>query len=213
MQDNNWNNIYSSIKKSYKELPWIRTNIPVWFKEVIDSKWVKPCKTLDLGCGNGYYSNYLSKKGFKVTGIDVSKKIIDFAKQSYKHKNLEFRQADIFSEKDFFYEKYNFLLDVGLFHNILPEKRKDYAQKLYNLLEEEGKLLVFCFDKREETFKNKTIYLNTKINMTSYPLSKKEIINTFSSFFTIENIKEINYGTENYKKRFLCFFKKKPKNI
>lgn len=210
MHENNWNNIYSSIKKSYKELPWIRTNIPLWFKEVIDSGWVNSCKTLDLGCGNGYYANYLSKKGYKVTGIDVSKKIIDFANLSYKNKNLKFKQADIFSKDPPLDEKFDFILDVGLFHNILPEKRKEYAKILSELLEKEGKILIFCFNKKEATFKNKSLYLNTKINMTSYPLSKKEIIDSFKDFFIIQEIKNIEYGTENYKKRLLCFFKKKP---
>jgi cyclopropane fatty-acyl-phospholipid synthase-like methyltransferase len=101
------------------------------------------------------------------------------------------------------------LLDVGLFHNILPEKRKEYSKRVSDLLENNGKMLVFCFDKREKTFNNKDYYLNTLINITSYPLSKIEIINTFKENFIIQKIKPIRYGTKNYKRRFLCYLEKK----
>jgi len=37
-------------------------------------------QVLDAGCGNGYLSRLLSKKGAKVTGVDVSEKAIDLAK-------------------------------------------------------------------------------------------------------------------------------------
>jgi len=57
-KDNNWDNIYSSVK-NLKKLPWVRTTIPEWFKLIINSKWIAPCKTLDVGCGNGYFSYYL----------------------------------------------------------------------------------------------------------------------------------------------------------
>ncbi len=204
---NNWNDIYSSIS-NLKKLPWIRTNIPDWFKETINSNWIIPCKTLDVGCGNGYYSYYLSKKGFNITGIDISKDIIYLAKKNYSHPNLIFKQKDIFSKK-ISKEKYEFILDVGLFHNILPEKREKYSEILSSLLEKNGKVLLFCFDKREHTFKNKNIYENTLIKIYSYPLSKKEIIKTFKKHFIIQKIKAISYGTNNYKRRFICFLKKR----
>jgi 2-polyprenyl-3-methyl-5-hydroxy-6-metoxy-1,4-benzoquinol methylase len=206
-KENNWNDIYS-FKKNLKKLPWVRTTIPEWFKEIIDSKWITSSKTLDLGCGNGYFANYLSKKGFKVTGIDVSKEIIKFAKESYKNKNLDFKQSDVFS-KELLKDKYNFLYDVGLFHNILPEKRKEYSKTLFKLLNREGKFLLFCFDKREKTFNNKKFYFNSLINMYSYPLSKKEIIETFKEDFIINKLIPLRYGTNNYKRRYVCLMTKK----
>lgn len=208
IKENIWDETYSN-PRNIKKLPWVRTKIPVWFKEVIDSTWVLPSKTLDLGCGNGYYADYLSKKGFKVTGIDISKEIINLAKESYpENLNLKFKQADVFSDS-LLKEKYSFLLDIGLFHNILPERRKDYAKRVSELLESKGKVLLFCFDKREKTFINKKIYLNTLINIYSYPLKRKEIIEVFKPFFIIEKITPLRYGTNNYKRRFLCFLKKR----
>ena len=43
---------------------------------------------LDIGCGAGNKANYLSNKGFKVTGIDFSKKIIELAKEQVPQVNF-----------------------------------------------------------------------------------------------------------------------------
>ena len=37
---------------------------------------IKKSRVLDIGCGNGRDSYFFNKKGFKVTGIDISKKAI-----------------------------------------------------------------------------------------------------------------------------------------
>ncbi len=49
---------------------------------------VKIKNILDLGCGNGYFARLLAKKGAKVTGVDVSAKLIDLAKAEEKRKPL-----------------------------------------------------------------------------------------------------------------------------
>ncbi|MCK9292639.1 MAG: class I SAM-dependent methyltransferase [archaeon] len=203
-----WDKVYSS-KKNLKKLPWLRTVIPEWFLKIVNNpRWVEPCLALDLGCGNGYYAYFLSNKGFKVTGVDVSKKIIAVAKKTYTNNNLEFKELDVFSSH-LLTNNYDFTYDIGLFHNILPERRKEYVDVIASKLNKKGKFLLFCFDKREKTFNNKPIYLNTLYDMYSYPLSKEEIIKTFSSKFKIEKIIEHRYGTNNYKRRFICLMSKK----
>lgn len=37
---------------------------------------------LDVGCGSGYIASILEKQGFKVTGIDVSRKMLELAKKN-----------------------------------------------------------------------------------------------------------------------------------
>ncbi|NHJ47921.1 MAG: class I SAM-dependent methyltransferase [Asgard group archaeon] len=54
---------------------------PALWKQIGD---VKGLKILDAGCGNGYLSRLLAKKGAKVTGIDISKHFIGFCKKKEK---------------------------------------------------------------------------------------------------------------------------------
>ncbi|KPJ72836.1 hypothetical protein AMJ52_05030 [candidate division TA06 bacterium DG_78] len=52
---------------------------------------------LDAGCGTGYMSRLLVEKGAKVTGVDLSKKFIEIAKQYEKKKSsgIKYLRADL----------------------------------------------------------------------------------------------------------------------
>ncbi len=49
---------------------------------------------MDLACGKGRHSRYLAEKGFQVTGLDISEKSIEFARQ-FETEQLEFFQHDM----------------------------------------------------------------------------------------------------------------------
>lgn len=51
-------------------------------------------KLLDLGCGNGSFSNFLAKQGFEVTGIEESASGIAQAQHAYP--NCHFKQGSIY---------------------------------------------------------------------------------------------------------------------
>jgi ubiquinone/menaquinone biosynthesis C-methylase UbiE len=50
---------------------------------------VRGKKVLDVGCGTGFYSLWLSEKGAKVLGIDSSKEMIKTAKEKASKKKLD----------------------------------------------------------------------------------------------------------------------------
>lgn len=52
---------------------------------------------LDLGCGPGHHSRIFSENGFKVTGIDLSKEMINIAKNEVQE--VEFHVMDILKLK------------------------------------------------------------------------------------------------------------------
>jgi 2-polyprenyl-3-methyl-5-hydroxy-6-metoxy-1,4-benzoquinol methylase len=45
---------------------------------------VRDSSILDAGCGNGYFSRLLARKGAKVVGIDLSRRFIEIAKEAEK---------------------------------------------------------------------------------------------------------------------------------
>lgn len=51
---------------------------------------------LDVACGPGHDTDYLTRKGFDVLGIDLSKQMINYAKKNFKGK---FRLMDFFDLK------------------------------------------------------------------------------------------------------------------
>ena len=45
-------------------------------------------RILDLGCGGGYNTRIMARKGAKVSGVDFSKKMIDLSVQQEKKKRI-----------------------------------------------------------------------------------------------------------------------------
>ncbi len=78
---------YSSVRGAVYDR--IEKHIINKFLPVADMK----TKLLDLGCGTGHWSEYFSGKGFFVTGIDVSERMINIARQK-NIPNSDFQIAD-----------------------------------------------------------------------------------------------------------------------
>ncbi len=51
-------------------------------------------KILDLPCGKGRHSIYLNQRGYQVTGLDLSRENIKYARQ-YENETLEFKEWDM----------------------------------------------------------------------------------------------------------------------
>ena len=83
-------------------------------------KLPKASHILDLACGRGRHAVYLNKLGFEVTGIDLSKNNISFAKQ-FENKNLHFKVQDMREPLDQQFDAvFNLFTSFGYFEN--PEK-------------------------------------------------------------------------------------------
>jgi ubiquinone/menaquinone biosynthesis C-methylase UbiE len=206
MTKNIWENAYN---KFGEDLPWC-VEVASWFKTVIKSKWIKPCKTLDMGCGVGNYASYLASQGFGVTAIDISKKAISVAREKHQDKNLKFKVHDIFKLKDL-KQKFDFIYEVSILHNIPPEKREKYIKGIHAALKENGKLMVCSFSKDDLIFGGKEKLYIPDIDNTMYALSEKQIRDMFSDYFEIDKLKKVYFGKRNKRKRerFLCLMTKK----
>jgi ubiquinone/menaquinone biosynthesis C-methylase UbiE len=91
-------NYYDVVRSDAEEKFGIDANVFKYLKEIIP-KNLKNKVILDLGCGDGRWSEYLSKLGAKkVFGIDISQDMLDLAKQRIKDKllsNIKIIRADI----------------------------------------------------------------------------------------------------------------------
>lgn len=72
---------------------------------------------LDLACGRGRHSIYLNSLGYRVTGVDLSERSINFAKQ-FETPNLKFEIHDMcFPYKRTFDAVFNLFTSFGYFEN------------------------------------------------------------------------------------------------
>lgn len=100
---------------------------------------------LDLGCGPGIYSEIFAQKGHEVTGVDISKNSIDYARNSPQTKELDIAYINAsYLELELQKVKYDLVLliyaDFGV---LLPQERIILLQKIYESLKPNGR---FIFD-------------------------------------------------------------------
>ena len=118
---------------------------------------------IDFGCGPGLYTNRFAEKGIKVTGIDFSKRSIEYAKQiasnsdlnvNYIHKNYLDFETD---------KKYDLITMIMCdFCALSPNQRKIMLGKFTNLLKPNGKILLDVYSLN---------YFNQKEELSTYELN------------------------------------------
>jgi 2-polyprenyl-3-methyl-5-hydroxy-6-metoxy-1,4-benzoquinol methylase len=175
------------LEKTYEKpgAVWTSAEPPIELVELIETKKIKPCKCLDIGCGEGFYAIYLSKKGFDVTGIDLSENAIKYAKQNAEKAGVKinFIVMDI-EDLDKINEKFDFIFEWALLHHIMPKKRKKYVRDVSNLLNKNGKYFSVCFNERDPKFgKGK--------KLRTAPENARAIVGGRLYFSSLEELKEL----------------------
>lgn len=174
-----------------EEIPWNIENPPKDLVELVESGKLKPSKTIDLGCGAGNYAIYLASKGFDVTGVDISSKAIEIAKENARKKGLKcnFVVADVLGDLDEIEETFDFAYDWELLHHIFPKKREKYVKNVYGLLNPMGKYLCVCFSEKDPQFGGSGKYRKTPLGTILYFSSEEELRDLFNPYFNIKELK------------------------
>jgi len=82
---------YEVVKnKSEDEIAGVDANVFLYLKDILP-KDLKGKTVLDIGCGDGRWSEYLHKLGAEkvICGLDISQDMIDLAKQRKKQQDLK----------------------------------------------------------------------------------------------------------------------------
>jgi 2-polyprenyl-3-methyl-5-hydroxy-6-metoxy-1,4-benzoquinol methylase len=135
----------------------------------------------DFGCGPGLYTTRFAEKGAKVTGIDFSKRSINYAEKTAQKKGLEIEyinQNYLTYETDMRFDLITMIMCD--FCALSPVQRKKLLQKFYKLLKPDGSILLDVytlesFRKREE----QSIYEINSLNSFWSPKKYYGFINTF----------------------------------
>jgi SAM-dependent methyltransferase len=149
----------------------------------------KPKHCLDVGCGDGFQTNYISKFCY-VDGLDISPEAIRLGKSKYPNVNFICSNFLDFNPN----KKYDFIFDRGCFHSAEKHSSytlRQYVDKMYNLIDTNGIWLsiIGSADRKLEE------------NDCGPPRwSAKEIVTSVEPFFKIILLKQTYLETENIKK-------------
>jgi 2-polyprenyl-3-methyl-5-hydroxy-6-metoxy-1,4-benzoquinol methylase len=177
---------------------WTTTEPPKELVKLIESGKIKPCKAIDIGCGEGFYSIYLASKGFDVLGVDISENAIKYAKENAASRgvNVRFIAMDI-ANMEQLKEKFDFVLEWAIMHHIMPPKSRKYIEDIRKILKKGGKYLSVCFNENDSDFggpnkKYRMVSLGTKMpQIKLYFSSLDELKDLFKPHFRIIEAKLI----------------------
>lgn len=176
-----------------ENIPWNIEKPPEALTELVESRKVEPCKTVDLGCGAGNYAIYLASKGFEVTGIDISPTAIGIAKENARKKGVKckFIVADVLGDLHEIKETFDLAYDWELLHHIFPDEREKYVENVRRLLNPSGRYLSVCFNEKDPGFGGTGKYRKTRLGTVLYFSSLEELKGLFEPYFKIEEAKTV----------------------
>ncbi|BAU06187.1 class I SAM-dependent methyltransferase [Fischerella sp. NIES-3754] len=142
-----WDNLYQ--ERQVETMPWYNPDIDADLEQALIELKIDSGTVLDLGTGPGTQAIALAKKGFWVTGSDISEAAITQADSKAKEEGLDisFIQDDIFKSR--LDQEFDFVFDRGCFHVFHPDLRQDYVRIVHSLIKPKGYLFVKCFSHLE----------------------------------------------------------------
>lgn len=191
---NVWEKIYKEIP--LEKIPW-RSAPVTWFYELVDDGTIPVGTALELGCGTGEKAIYLAKRGFRVTGVDISQTAIKHARKLAKGEKVE---ADFFAKDaadlSFLQKReFDFVLDFANLHGIARNKQQAYARQIIEHSKKGGSFFLRIFSKRTPN-RNKNYFVDKLVgDWEIWYFSEQDIHKLFGSDFKIVKRHKEDYKT------------------
>ena len=131
--------------------------------DIIDSKYItKESIVLDLGCGSGRWSKYLSEKVKFIEAVDPSDAVLAANHLLKDNKNIRVTKASI-DNLPFENQSFDFAFSLGVLHHI-PDTQ-DALNKLVKKVKLNGSVLIYLYYKLD----NRGFFYNLIFKISSIP--------------------------------------------
>ncbi|MBU2598221.1 MAG: methyltransferase domain-containing protein [Actinobacteria bacterium] len=206
MKDKYARYLLKKTKRDYEEIAehFSETRVKLWKDIIFLADFVKDGdKILDLGCGNGRLFELFRDKKIDYIGIDLSKKLIEIARDKYKnYPNVKFLVRDAL-DTGFDENSFDLVYSIALLHQIPSKKyRLQSLNEVNRILKSEGFLILTVWNlwqKKYIKYVLRTFILKLKIPFltkldfkdTFIPWKKRNgtTINRYFHAFTINELK------------------------
>ena len=178
LNENYWSSRYQN-----NDVAWDMGKVSPPLKEYFDQLTDKSISILIPGCGNAYEAEHLLQKGFKnITLIDISPLPVDKLKKQFSaflQKEINIICGDFFTLT----QAFDLIVEQTFFCAIDPSLRTEYANKMHELLNVNGKLVGVLFNRIFE-------------NGPPFSGSKAEYDKLFQNKFKIKTMEDCNNSIE-----------------
>jgi cyclopropane fatty-acyl-phospholipid synthase-like methyltransferase len=132
----------------FRQPPWDTGVSPPELIEFIQDH--NPGRAIDIGCGTGTNVITLAAAGWLVTGVDFAPRAIKLARQKVKKSGVQavllIKDVTKLQGVD---GPFDFAFDLGCFHGIPQNGKKNYLKQLQHILAPDGFWLMYGFLKSD----------------------------------------------------------------
>jgi 2-polyprenyl-3-methyl-5-hydroxy-6-metoxy-1,4-benzoquinol methylase len=156
-------------------------------------------KLIEIGCGTGYGSYFLSKYCNSVLGIDIDQDSIEKCKR-FQKENLSFQKINILNDKEFEFIR-NLEFDVVVCFEVIEHMSRQRALKLLKRIKKIKKEKGFAFISTVKRLPSKEKTRNRQIHHVheySIDAFRNDLKSIFDSVIILSQLDEI-IGSMNYK--------------
>src|SRR5262245_24798785 len=117
------------------DTPWETGQPSSELQRVVAEVPIKPCRTLELGCGTGASAVWLAQQGFDVTALDLSDLAIQQGRRRADEASVRvnFLVADVLHPPAELANRFDFFFDRGCYHVVRREDVTAYLETLRKL--------------------------------------------------------------------------------
>ena len=173
-----------------ERIPWHSEAPSEILVDLVRSGRVLPCRAVDLGCGAGTNAIFLAGAGFEMTGLDISPRAIEMARERAAVEGVRctFLVADLLGDLKGIPTGFDFAYDWEVLHHIFPEDREKYVGNVYRLLRRGGRYLSVSFSEEDPQFGGTGKIRKTPLGTTLYFSSEDELRDLFRQLFNVRRI-------------------------
>jgi SAM-dependent methyltransferase len=164
-------------------------------------------RVLEVGCGAGDQALLLARRGYDVTGVDISETAVGWAREKALSAGLtaSFELGDVRDLANFPDSTFDWVLDGNCWHFVIGEGRESFLRNVHRVLRSGGKFVVssVCNDPGDVqgVDSERRVQCIDDVAVTYFGRSE-ELLRELQQFFCVDE-SEIRPGTPGERMDFL----------
>jgi SAM-dependent methyltransferase len=138
--------------KASTETVWDTGHASTELKRMVETGQIKPCRTVEIGCGTGSDAIYLASRGFDVTAIDIAPTALNIAERKAEQAGarVNWLLADVLHPPQL--EAFDFAYDRGCYHEVRQHAPQAYVAAVRRLTHDRSKILILAGNANNDTY-------------------------------------------------------------
>ncbi len=118
-----------------------------WHRYLYANSFIKNKRVLDIACGEGFGTYFLSKQAHTILGVDIDSEVIDYANQNYYNSNLKFLKGSATEIPVDTGSKFDVIISFETIEHITEVDQVKFLSEVKRLLKPDGIFIVSTPDK------------------------------------------------------------------